>query len=134
MKQTNTTAPQNGAKVLRVVNFSHPLSDIAKGQLGYPTVETVKVDLDLSVPMEEQISKIVGRVKTPLDGTVPGLAIVLPGMSEATAYLIAAIHGLTGRFPAIVPLRRDDSSGVFVVASEGGQSLEKFRQAERKRR
>ena len=133
-KEPITTAAQGGVKVLRIVNFSHPLSDQAVEQLGHPEIENVRVQIDLDAPVAPQIVDIVDAVETPLDGTVAGLAIVLPGMSEATAYLLAELHGQMGGFPSIVPLRRDDEMGVFIVATEGVQSLDRVRRAARGRR
>ena len=133
-KEPNTPATQGGVKILRIVNFSHPLSEAAIEQLGHPELENVRVQIDLDAPVAPQIVDIVDGVETRLDGTVAGLAIVLPGMSEATAYLLAEIHGRMGGFPNIVPLRRDDEMGVFVVASEGVQALDRVRRAARGRR
>jgi len=133
-KEPITTAAQGGVKVLRVVNFSHPLSEVAVEQLGHPEIENVRVQIDLDVPVAPQIVDIVDAVETPLDGTVAGLAIILPGMSEATAYLLTELHGRMGGFPNIVPLRRDDEMGVFGVATEGAQSLDRVRRAARGRR
>ena len=120
--------------VKTVVNFSHPLSDVAVEQLGHPEIENVRVQIDLSAPIAQQIVEIVDGIKTPVDGTVAGLAIVLPGMSEATAFLLAELHGRMGGFPNIIPLRRDDELGIFVVAEEGVQSLDRVRSESRGRR
>ena len=133
-KEPKTTAAQGGVKVLQVVNFSHPLSERVVEQLGHPEIENVRVQIDLDASVAPQIVEIVDAVRTPLDGTVPGLAIVLPGMAEATAYILAELHGRMGGFPNIVPLRRDDELGVFVVAGEGVQSLDRVRRAARGRR
>ena len=121
-------------KIETIVNFSHPLSERAVEQLGHPKIEDVKVQIDLGATVAPQVVKIVGAVETPLDGTVPGLAIVLPGMSEAAAFLLAELHGRLGGFPNIVPLRRDDDLGIFVVAEEGAQSLDHVRRESRGRR
>ena len=120
--------------VKQVINFSHPLSDVAVEQLGHPEIENVRVQIDLSAPVAPQIVEIVNAVETPLDGTVAGLAIVLPGMSEATAYILAELHGRMGGFPNIIPLRRDDETGVFIVAEEGVQDLNRVRRESRGRR
>lgn len=117
-----------------IVNFSHPLSDMAVEQLGNPKIENVRVQIDLSAPVAPQIVAIVDAVETPLNGTVTGLAVILPGMSEATAYLLAELHGRLGGFPNIVPLRRDDETGIFVVAEEEVQSLDRVRRESRGRR
>ena len=120
--------------VRNVINFSHPLSDVAVEQLGHPEIENVRVQIDLGAPVVPQIVEIVNGIKTPVDGTVAGLAIVLPGMSEATALLLAELHGRMGGFPTIIPLRRDDEMGIFVVAEEGVQSLDRVRSESRGRR
>lgn len=133
-KETTATATQSGVKVLRVINLSHPLSEVAIKQLGNPEIVTVKVRINLDAPMAEQITAIIDGIKTPLDGSVPGLVFVLPGMSEATAYLFASLHGRMGTCPNIIPLRLDKELGIFVVADEGAQSLELFRQDERWKR
>ena len=133
-EEIESTVTQGGVKILQVINLSHPLSEVAIEQLGNPCIETVKVQIDLDAPMAEQISTIIDEIETSLDGSVPGLAFVLPGMSEATAYLLAELHGRMGTFPNIVPLRRDNESGIFVVADEGVQSLEAVRQDARRRR
>ena len=116
----------------KIINFSHPLSDVGREQLGNPEIENIRVQIDLDAPVASQIVTIVDSIQTPLDGTVAGLAIILPGMSEATAYLLAEMHGRMGGFPNIVPLRRDEDSGIFVVAEEGTQSLDRVRQNGRK--
>lgn len=134
-KQTSTTAKPGGVQIRHVINFGHPLSPEAVATIGDAKVDNIKVDLVLEKPVGPQISKIMDHIKIDvINGTKAGLAIVLPGMSEATAYILASLHGRTGRLPVILPLRRDDSIGVFVVAQEGGQPLEKFRQAERRKR
>ena len=133
-KISQTATTQGGVKILRVLNFSHPLSEQAVEELGIPKIENVRVSLDLSVPVAPQIVAIVNAVETPLDGTVAGLAVVLPGMSEAAAYLLAELHGRLGGFPNIIPLRRDDEMGIFVVAEEGPQSLDHVRRTSRGRR
>ena len=120
--------------VKQVINFSHPLSERAIEQLGHPKIENVRVQINLSAPVAPQIVEIVNAVETPLDGTVAGLAIVLPGMSEATAFLLAELHGRLGGFPNIIPLRRDDELGIFVVAEEGAQDLNRVRSESRGRR
>ena len=115
-----------------IINFSHPLSEAALEQLDNPDIENVTVQLDIGAPIAPQIRTIIDAVSTSLDGTVPSLAIVLPGMSEATAYILSELHGRMGSFPAIVPLRRDADLGIFVVADESTQSLEAVRQDARK--
>lgn len=121
-------------KTKTVVNFSHPLSARAIEQLGNIEVENIRVQIDLDVPIAPQIVQIVDSVNTLLDGTVGGLAIVLPGMSEAAACILAELHGRMGGFPNIVPLRRDGESGTFVLAEEGVQSLDRVRRDARERR
>ena len=133
-KESGITATQGGVKILRVVNFSHPLSGQAIEELGIPKIENVRVSFDLNAPVALQVTEIVNGVETPLDGTIAGLAIVLPGMSEATAYLLAELHGRLGGFPNIIPLRRDDELGIFIVAEEGSQSLDHVRRTSRGRR
>ena len=120
--------------VKHVINFSHPLSERAIEQLGHPKIEDVRVQIDLGAPIAPQVVEIVDGIKTPVDGTVAGLAIVLPGMSEASAYILAELHGHMGGFPNIIPLRRDDELGIFVVAEEGAQSLDRVRRESRGRR
>ena len=120
--------------VKHVINFSHPLSERAIEQLGHPEIENVRVQIDLNALVVPQIVEIVDGIKTPIDGTVAGLAIVLPGMSEATAYILAELHGRMGGFPNVIPLRRDDENGIFVVAEEGAQSLDRVRRESRVRR
>ncbi len=117
-----------------IINFSHPLSKVATNQLGNPKIENVRVQINLSAPVAPQIETIIEEIKTPLDGTVAGLAIVLPGMSEAAAYVLAALHGRMGTFPTIVPLRRNDERGIFGIAEEGATSLERIRQDGRMKR
>ena len=68
-EETKSTATQGGVQVLRVINLSHPLSEVAIEQLGNPSIETVKVQIDLDAPMGEQISTIIDEIETPLDGS-----------------------------------------------------------------
>ena len=131
---SNALGDENNMKTNVVINFSHPLSERAVEQLRHPKIEDVNVQLDLGAPVAQQIVEIVNGIKTPIDGTVTGLAIVLPGMSEASAYLLAELHGRMGGFPTIIPLRRDDETGVFIVAEEGVQSLDRVRRESRGRR
>lgn len=133
-EETTLTATQSGVKILRVINFSYPLPEQVIKKLGHPKIESIQVSLDFGAPVAPQVVEIVDDVNTSLDGTVSGLGIVLPEMSEVTAYLLAEFHGRMDGFPTIISLRRDNKTGVFVLANEGPQSLNHVRCTSRGRR
>lgn len=127
-------------KTISVINFGHPLSQEARHELLVRTggdelmEEGVRVSVLFAKPMRPQAADILSRVKTPILGD-EDIYIVLPGVVEVAAYLLAMIHAISGRFPIIVPLRRArPGSSVYVLAKEGPVDLDVVRMEERGRR
>lgn len=91
-----------------VLNFSHPLTPDNLTQLHSILpfefdVRNVKVQLNLNNPFVPQVKAIVDAVGlTPTEWQTESIVINLPGMSPATAILLA--HGRMGYFPTIMRL------------------------------
>ncbi len=131
-----------GSKLF-VLNFGHRLARDVVEQLR--PCEEIYCPLNLDMD-QETMSQVVNRVRIAvsevkkrggaLDGSVP-VAVVLPGITEGAALVLAEIHGRVGAFPKILRLRRraDATYGLFENGPSGGIfDLEKFRQSARGRR
>jgi hypothetical protein len=135
--------------VLYVLNFGHPLSGAALADLATQTPATevrVSLQVNFDEPTPAQVSRAVDRAALELeklggarlDGTAP-VAVVVHGISEVTALLLAELHGRLGVFPMLLALRQDPVLGVFRLSSHpemfgGVLHLERLRQAARERR
>jgi len=137
-----------------ILNFGHPLSsrvlshlaaeDPATGEMVPARQVRVSLQLDLDTePTPPQVARAVDTAFKVLrdsgiavDGTVP-IAVVLPGLTEATALLLAELHGRLGSFPRVLALRRvgDGTYGLFADSADlGVLDLERLRQEARERR
>lgn len=92
-----------------LLNFGHPLSPDAVRQLteeiGEFETRTVRVQLDMTQPLADQIRQAVDSVGfTPEEWQTTTFAVVLPGASVAAGLVLAQIHGRSGYFPRIVHL------------------------------
>lgn len=101
--------------MITLLNFSHPLSDVALceigEQMGETHIQNIPVNLVLSEPMEPQVAAIVAATGLTSDEwqTQP-ICIIPPGMSPAAGILLAILHGLMGHFPSQVRLVQRDGS------------------------
>lgn len=93
------------------LNFSHPLTETNITELctivGIDSLEVrnIKVQLTLNDPFVPQVKAIVDSVGlTPTEWQTEQIIINLPGMSPATAILLAELHGKMGYFPTIMRL------------------------------
>lgn len=105
---------------MKVLNFSHPLSQDAVSELiqrfGELDVCQIRVQLDMSQSLTAQVVQIADSVGfTPEEWQTTSYIVVLPGASIATGILIAEIHGRSGGFPRIVSLVSGEDR-VFRVA------------------
>ncbi len=94
---------------MHILNFSHPLSEDAVQQLterfGEPQIRNIRVQLDMSQPLEDQVRQVVDSVGfAPAEWQTLPFAVVLPGASVATALVLAEVHGRSGGFPLVVVL------------------------------
>lgn len=109
--------------------------------------EQIKVSLQLDLDNDAtppQVHRAVGKAflmleknGVPLDGT-KAIMVVLPGISEAAALLMAELHGRLGTFPNVLALRKV-GDGTWGLAPQEGMyngvlDLEKVRNAARERR
>ncbi len=99
---------------LVILNFSHPLppvqqarvADLAGGMRVDGYLE-VPVHLDRSADIAAQISSIVGETGlTSEDWQTRPIVVVLPGLAEAAAALLAHLHGITGYFVTVAMTAR----------------------------
>lgn len=97
---------------MRVLNFSHPLTDAQRAQLAdldytIDAVIDVPVAIDFDRPLPEQIAALADATGlTPADWQAGRYIVNPPGMSLAAAPLMAEIHGRSGHFPALLALKR----------------------------
>jgi hypothetical protein len=102
-----------------VVNFAHPLSEVAqqqlRDQLGEIRIETVRVQLDMSAPLAPQVEALVAEARlTSEEWATSPILVVLPGLAVAASLVLTAIHGRRGCFPRVLHLDRMPD-GVFQV-------------------
>ena len=87
-----------------LLNFSgHALSEATKAELltRFKSIEDVFFgNVDFSQNVERQLKRIVGEVKTRLDGSVP-IAIIPPGHATLAVLITIFLHGLVGYFPVL---------------------------------
>lgn len=96
-------------------------------EMGFITPGSLHVDLaDPNLP--EKLIKFLGELIPP-DGDQ--VQVVLPGLSPLAALVIAAIHGMTGSFPVVVPMIRQ-ADGSFLPGE--GWDLQQIRDAARQSR
>lgn len=103
-----------------LLNFGHPLAPEAAAELADVIGEfdptSVRVQLDMTTPLAEQVRAIVDGVGfSSEDWQTKSIVVALPGASVAAALVLAELHGLTGAFPRIVSLTRAED-GVFHLA------------------
>jgi hypothetical protein len=127
-----------------ILNFGHPLADRVLTLLAPSRQVRVSLQLDMdneSTPPQvvRAVSKALQEAKASgavLDGTEP-VAVVLPGVTEAAAIVLAELHGRLGTFPQVLALRRreDRTYGLFQNSVRFGVvDLERLRQEARERR
>lgn len=121
---------------MKVLNFSHPLSDVASAQiqekLGQFETLRIPVQVDPKKAMEPQVEVIMAEVGfTPDQWQTEAYALVLPGLTGVAGILLAKVHGRAGHFPRIILLRQNDEK-----AFEVGEivDLQDVRNEARKRR
>jgi len=137
--------PRMAVPMTFVLNFGHPLSDGAQAVLEeylQGPVQTVRMpfELDLDRPTGIQVTTRVNEMAmllrgaaARLDGTAP-VVVVLPGITEGAAALLAELHGRLGAFPRVVRLRRRADGTWLPDAAEPLLDLEKLRNEARGRR
>ena len=128
-----------------ILNFGHPLAPRVLQHLA--PAQEIKVGVHLALdaePTAPQVVRVVDEAMEALkkqgvktDGTA-SLMVVLPGMTEAAAVLLAELHGRTGSFPRVLALRRSRTDGTYGLFADsaglGVLDLEKVRQEARGRR
>lgn len=123
-----------------ILNFSHPLTDANVGQLSQLIstsefeIKQVKVQMQLDSGFVTQVKQIVNSIGlTPSEWQTKQIIINLPGMSPATAILLAELHGRMGYFPTIMRLSSVQTAPpVFAVVEVIG--LQDVRNEARKER
>lgn len=99
---------------LVIVNFSHPL--LADQRIRVAELAGVKsigdyfeapVQLDLSADIAPQVSRIISHVDlSPDDWQTRPIVVILPGLADAAAALLAQLHGIVGHFVTIAVMAR----------------------------
>ena len=88
------------SKVL--LNFSgHTLSKEAKKELvkKFDKIESLFFDnINVSEDIDKQLKRILDKVKSPLDGSIP-ITIIPPGHSILAILLMSYLHAALGHFP-----------------------------------
>jgi hypothetical protein len=114
-------------RCITLLNFTHAFQDQQIEQLEQKLdchIEHIwpdcKVDFDVSEPFQPQVERLVDSLGyTPEEWQdVGSFVISLPGFSEASAVLLAELHGRMGGFPAIVRRCKPTQSDLndYVVA------------------
>ncbi len=95
-----------------ILNFTHPLTNEQKAQIGeiagatIDEVRTIPVQIEQAEPLEPQIRAIVDAVQLTSEEwqTIP-LLVNPPGYAPAAFVLLAELHGRIGHFPPLIRLR-----------------------------
>lgn len=131
-----------------ILNFSHPLKSQVLERLA--PCQEILIPFHLQLKVNEkvhpktQIERIVDNAARmieekhglKLNGTT-SFILVLPGLSEGVALLMAELHGRFGYFPAILAIRRlsDGTFGLYKNSpSDAIIRLEQLRNDARQRR
>jgi len=96
-----------------VLNFGHPLNaeclKLIGEMLENPTIGEVKeirVQINQDQPLSPQVVPLIKGIGWSSNQWQNGqFVVILPGLSAATAVVLAEIHGRSGYFPAIIRLR-----------------------------
>ena len=100
-----------------LINCGHPLSEVAAAELearigAYDTV-VVRLQLDVDASLAEQVTAAIDDAGlSSEDWQTRGIVLNLPGMSGATALVLAEVNGRSGAFPRVLHLVRGED-GVF---------------------
>jgi hypothetical protein len=99
-----------------LINFSgHKLCEESKGLLEerYEIIEDVPFfEIDFDSDVEKQLTKIVRKLKIPLDGS-KAVSIIPPGHATVAILLMVFLHGILGYFPKICMLK-PEGSGQYI--------------------
>ncbi|HRE46683.1 MAG TPA: CRISPR-associated protein Csx15 [Aggregatilineales bacterium] len=126
---------------MKVINFSHPLTDAQIHQLETLTeliaqeIRDVRVQFDLEKEFTPQVVTMIDDLAiTPDEWQKEAWLIVPPALNFITAIVLAELHGRMGRFPTIIRLR--PVAGAVVSTFEVGEiiNLDSVRNAARARR
>lgn len=97
---------------LKIVNFSHPLSDRTLEQIrdetGHPVGEVIRVSTQFNDdrPFYPHTVALVDKAGiSPEEWQQGRILVVPPGFSPVTSTVLAEIHGRMGHFPTIIRLR-----------------------------
>lgn len=97
---------------MKVLNFSHPLSDEQRAQI--EAMAGMPIERVMDIPTQfDQARSFVSQARELLDsvGLTPAewqsqpLLVNLPSLSGIVAVLLAELHGRMGHFPPVLRLR-----------------------------
>jgi hypothetical protein len=130
-----------------ILNFSHPLKPEVLERLA--PCQEVLIPFHLQLAVHEKVhpkrqietivdnaAEILAKHGAKLNGTFP-ILVVVPGISEGTALLMAELHGRLGNFPSVLAIRRlnDGTYGLYKnSANDAILRLEQLRNSARLRR
>jgi hypothetical protein len=83
------------------LNFSHPNLTLTKMGFDDHQLHVDLADADLMEKIRNYLLPLVGNGSEPV-------TIVPPGLAPLVTLVIVAIHGLTGSFPFVVFIKRDE--------------------------
>lgn len=121
-----------------LVNFSHPVTEKQLDQIEEmigirPELKTVPVQIDPSLPLKDEIDRIVSSAGLTSEEwqTIP-IIVNLPGLSVLSGGIIAELHGRMGHFPDILRLKPTENIQGYEVAEI--VSLQRIRNQARMKR
>ena len=121
-----------------LVNFSHPVTEKQLDQIEEmigirPELKTVPVQIDPSLPLKDEIDRIVSSAGLTSEEwqTIP-IIVNLPGLSVLSGGIIAELHGRMGHFPDILRLKPMENIQGYDVAEI--VSLQRIRDQARMKR
>lgn len=105
-----------------LVNFSHPVTEKQLDQIEEmigirPELKSVPVQIDPSLPLQDEIDRIVNSAGLTSEEwqTIP-IIVNLPGLSVLSGGIIAELHGRMGHFPDVLRLKPTENIQGYDVA------------------
>ena len=129
----------NKTSSIKLLNFSHPITDAQKDKIENLLQKQVVEIIDLTIQLEEsysfqiQICELFDSAKIPSENLQKGEYIInLPGYAPAVAVLLAELHGRMGQFPTVIRMKKVIGSTPQIFYVEEIMNLQAIRDDARK--
>jgi hypothetical protein len=102
--------------MIKVLNFSHPITEKQEMEIAQEVRDTVEVvDIKVQINFEESLQEQAYKIVEPFVSTLVNERFLIrpAALDAATLAIMAVIHGVSGHFPRIVTMKREN--GEFMV-------------------